>query len=173
VTEKLLAISVLLLCALAAPAETEHPPFSLMTPPGLAQPQLSRTLTGETWAYLATQRGQPTRLLITVMAATDVENLLGTFSDVRCVNLFVDELRRQYDDFFVIEMKRPLALGPSELPQFRWTGRRVSSMLTGVLSCGQLADRYYIIDFVDELQNASHSFPGVRRALRSFSAAPR
>ena len=105
-------------------------PFAFDAPEAFDVPQVSRALMGSTFAYLTP--GGPLRLTITVMPAAEIDARVGRLSPVQCINLFLEQLQTTHAQFFVAAQTRPLTVGHTEFPQFRWSGKRDGRMLTGV-----------------------------------------
>lgn len=141
-------------------------PFSFEAPEILSGADVATTLMGATYAYSALDSTAKTRLMITTMQAEDIERQLGPLGDLQCANMFLDELRTSYKKFFVITMQRPLQVGESQFVQFRWTGESIGDSLTGVLSCGRLNEQFYVVHFVDQLMDATNTFPAIRAKLK-------
>lgn len=161
----LLAFSLMMLTASAATA-----PFKFEPPPFLNGPQVSQSLMGTTYAYIAATSRGSTRLMITTMPAQEIRTRFGVLTDLQCLNMFLGELRSTHERFFVVAMNQPLAVGPAKLLRFRWNGMKSSVLMTGVLSCGELDGYYYVVHFVDELAAALRSFPAIRTSLKTLSA---
>jgi hypothetical protein len=161
-------VAAAVLCCGLAQAVAAVTPFTFTAPDFLASTHVTRSLMGDTHAWLARDSKRHTRLLLTTMRVADIRARFGSLTDLQCVNLFLDELRATYQDFFVIAMNHPLRLGPTEFIHLRWTGDTPRATLTGVLSCGELAGYYYVVHFVDELKAATRSFPAIRAALRAL-----
>jgi hypothetical protein len=163
-----------LLLSLAAGAanlaaqEQTAPPFTFDKPVFMAGPEVSKSLMGSTYAYTARASGRDTRLLITLMRVDEVRARFAEMSDIECINLFLEEIRTSHQRFFVVNVARPLGVGPAEFPRFRWTGDRSDKTMTGVLSCGHLDGHYYVVHFVDELRAATRSFPAIRASLKTL-----
>ncbi|MGR8919220.1 MAG: hypothetical protein ACU85V_06355 [Gammaproteobacteria bacterium] len=159
---------------LAARGAAAAPPFALGPGAALDEPDVQRALVGTTYAYRGTDDAS-LRFTVTVMRASEVRQALGELAPVDCINVFVEEVRNSHERFFVAAAQRPLLVAGSEFPQFRWSGKRLGRTRTGVLSCGLIGGRYFVIHFVDELTRASRSFPAVRATLsgmRVDGAAP-
>lgn len=161
----LLATAVAVPCSAGVAAD---PPYRLDIPDLFGGPTASVTLMGTTYAYTP-DAAAPRRLTITTMPAIEIRQKLGALTEVQCANLFVGELRASHDDFFAAIMTRPLQVGAREFTQFRWTGEKAGTTLTGVLSCGIIGDTYYVIDFVDALLKATGSFPRIRSSLKTLT----
>lgn len=143
-------------------------PFEFTPPAPLAATGVQRARLGNTHTYLAADAGRTPRLTITTMPAAEIDAHFGALSGTRCINLFLGELERTHARFFVASQMRPLTVAGHELTQFRWTGEKASTTLTGVLSCGRLGAHYFVFDFVDELAAATGSFPHIRASLRAL-----
>jgi len=161
-------VAVAALCGVLAQAAAATAPFTFAAPDFLAGTDVTRSLMGDTHAWVARDSTRHTRLMLTTMRAADIRARFGSLTDLQCVSLFLDELRATHQDFFVIAMNHPLRLGPAEFIHFRWTGDTPRATLTGVLSCGELAGYYYVVHFVDELKAATRSFPAIRAALKAL-----
>lgn len=162
----------LLLCLCVQPCALQAaPPFALEPPPFLTGPQVAQTLMGATYTYLPATPGAATRLMLTTMSVQRVARELGKLTDIQCANLFMEELRNTYQNFFVLSMRRPLRFSDREFIQFRWTGEKDRRTLTGVLSCGALNGHYYVVHFADHLMRATASFPPIRSSLRRLVPA--
>lgn len=163
-----LAGAVLATRVAAAPAT----PFVFEPPATLGPAAVSHAAIGATYAWFARDRRQPLRLTITVMPTREVEDRLGTLDAAACVAPFVAELRNRNDGLFLSAQNRPLQVAGHELVQFRWTGRRDGRALTGIVSCGRIGRRYYVVDFVDALNASTRSFPAIRARLSNLVATP-
>lgn len=150
----------------------EEPPFSLDPPPGLRAAPVARAASGNTYTWLPADLSQPTRLMLTIMPASEVRARLGEFRPAQCLRLFLDELRHDHAHFFAVEQSAPLTLGEARLARVRWTGDRHGRELTGVLACGAEQDHYYVVHYVDALARAPRSFVEIRAALASFTPRP-
>lgn len=170
--ERRLRAACLLVMLTPAVASAAEPPFSLEPPPGLHAAPVSRAATGNTYTWLPTDLAQPTRLMLTLMPASEVRARLGEFRPAQCLRLFLDELRHDHAHFFAVEQATPLALGAERLARVRWTGERNGRTLTGVLACGAGQEHYYVVHYVDGLARASRSFVDIRAALASFTPRP-
>lgn len=158
-----------LLSGAAAQAIEPAPPFTF-TPPGfLRGPHVARALLGTTYAYTAALGAA--QLLITTVPAATMRAQVGKLSPLQCIQLFAQEIEAGHRGFFGVMMTRPLALGAQELLRYRWYGDKGGRSLTGVLSCGELDGRYFIVHFVDELGAATRSFPAIRASLRALRVA--
>ena len=160
---------VVLLSLLQVAAAFAAPPYRFEKPEFLAEPEVAKTLMGATYAYMPQSISSARRLMITTMPAEEVRRQLGSLSAVQCVNLFLKELRAEHERFFVVSQKRPLTVGAREFVQFRWTGDKADKTLTGVLSCGTIDGVYYVVHFVDELLDATQSFPKIRASLKTLA----
>lgn len=147
------------------------PDFDFAAPAPFTAPGETRALMGTTYTYRPPDLDDALGLTITTMPATEVARRVGQLSPVQCMNIFVDELRSSHDRFFVASARRPLVLGGREFPQFRWNGDKLDRRLTGVLSCGLLDGRYFVVHFVDEIRQAARSFPAIRAQLRRLDPA--
>ena len=159
---------VVLVTAGTPPAHAGDAPFEFAPPAPLAAAGVQRTRLGNTHTYLAANAGRTPRLTITTMPAAEIDTHFGALSGTRCINLFLGELERTHARFFVASQMRPLIVAGHELTQFRWTGEKAATTLTGVLSCGRLGAHYFVFDFVDELGAATGSFPRIRASLRAL-----
>ena len=148
--------------------ETASLPFTFDKPIFLTGPEISNSLMGSTYAYTARASSKVMQLLITTMRAEDVHERFSEFSDIQCINLFLEEIKNSHERFFVVNMARPLAVRPAEFVRFRWTGEKSKKTMTGVLSCGELQGYYYVLHFVDELKSATRSFPAIRASLKTL-----
>ena len=164
---------VVLLTLLQVAAALAAPPYRFEKPEFLAEPEVAKTLMGATYAYMPQSISAAQRLMITTMPAEEVRRQLGSLSAVQCVNLFLKELRTEHERFFVVSQKRPLTVGAHEFVQFRWSGDKADKTLTGVLSCGDIDGVYYVVHFVDELLDATHSFPKIRASLKTLATRTR
>lgn len=144
--------------------------FEFVPPDGFAEPSVARSIMGSTYTFRH-QRNEH-RLMITEMPAAEIDQQFGELTPSACINLFVEEVRRTHQQFFVVAMKRPLAVGDAAFTQFRWSGDSSRGASTGVLACGRLKQSYYVFHFEDALQRAAHSFPEIRARLREFRPAP-
>lgn len=161
-------VGISLLCAHTI-ADSDIPPYDFERPIFLTSPEISNSLMGSTYAYSARNVNKDIRLLITVMNVTEVHERFSELSNVQCINLFLEELRRIHERFFSTSMTRPLMVGTKEFLRFGWTGEKSTKTMTGVLSCGQFKDNYYVIHFSDALNSATHSFPAIRTSLKTLS----
>ena len=161
-------VAVLGLGATTTAAQNAAAPFTMPQPAFMSGPTVEKTLMGTTYAYAAESAGAELRLMITTMRAAEIRTRFGNMTDVQCINLFMDELKKSHERFFVVAMNRPLAVGPAEFLRFRWTGYKARKAITGVLSCGELAGDYYVVHFVDELKAATGSFPAIRASLKNL-----
>lgn len=171
-TERGLLLACLLVTLAPGVASAEEPPFSLEPPPGLQAAPVARAATGNTYTWLPADLSQPTRLMLTIMPASEVRARLGEFHPAQCLRLFLDELRHDHAHFFAVEQSTPLELGAARLARVRWTGDRNGRTLTGVLACGTERDHYYVVHYVDALARAPRSFVEIRTALASFTPRP-
>ena len=160
---------VVLVTLLQVAAVLAAPSYRFEKPEFLGEPEVAKTLMGATYAYMPESLSSAQRLMITTMPAEEVRRQLGPLSAVQCVNLFLKELRTEHERFFVVSQKRPLTVGAHEFVQFRWTGDKADKTLTGVLSCGDIDGVYYVVHFVDELLDATHSFPKIRASLKTLA----
>lgn len=152
----------------AAFAAATSAPFALEPPAFLRGPQVATSLMGATYTYLPLRFDADTRLMITTMPSAEIRRRFGTLTELQCIQLFLGELRATHERFFVVAMNEPLTLGPITVPRFRWNGVHAGRPMTGVLSCGELADRYYVVHFVDALANAVQTFPAIRTSLKTL-----
>ncbi len=143
-------------------------PFTLTAPADLQAAPVARAASGNTYAYLPADLTKPQRLMITTMPAGEIRHRLGPLSDAQCIRLFLDELRRDHQHFFAVDMSSPLAVGTASFRRVRWTGDKGGHALTGVLSCGELAGYYYVVHYVDTIDRAIGSFPAIRASLQSL-----
>ena len=157
--------------ALVGAANADDSPFTLTAPSSLRAAPVARAASGNTYAWLPANLKQPLRLMITTMPVNEIHHRLGTLSDSQCIRLFLDEVRREHQQFFAIDMDTPLALGPADMRRVRWTGSKNGRALTGVLSCGQLRGYYYVVHYTDALEHATQSFPAIRASLQALRAA--
>jgi hypothetical protein len=148
-------------------------PFTLTPPPGLRAAPVARAASGNTYAWLPANLKQPLRLMITTMPSGEIRHRLGALSDSQCIRLFLDEIRREHQQFFAVDMGTPLAVGASELRRVRWTGNRNGRTLTGVLSCGEMHGYYYVVHYTDAIEHATESFPAIRASLKSLRTSAR
>lgn len=143
-------------------------PFELTPPANLHPAPVARAASGNTYAYLPSDLSAPLRFMITTMPAGEIRARLGPLSDVQCIHLFLDELRRDHRHFFAVDMPSPLTVGPAALRRVRWTGDKGGRSLTGVLSCGELDGYYYVVNFVDDIKHATSSFATIRASLQAL-----
>jgi hypothetical protein len=148
-------------------------PFTLTPPAALHAAPVARAASGNTYAYLPADLQQPVRLMITAMPAAEIRHRLGALSDAQCIHLFLDELRKDHDHFFAIDMSSPLTVGEASFRRVRWTGDKGGRSLTGVLSCGELDGYYYVVHFADAIAGATTSFPAIRASLKSLRPVAR
>jgi len=149
-------------------ADSDVPPYNFERPIFLVGPEISNSLMGSTYAYTARNSNKDIRLLITVMNVTEIRERFSELSNVQCINLFLEELKKVHEQFFSVNMTRPLSVGSAEFLRFRWTGEKSDKTMIGVLSCGRLKDNYYVIHFTDALKSATHSFPAIRTSLKTL-----
>jgi len=149
-------------------AQARDVPFVFAPPAPLAAAGVQRARLANTYAYLARDAAKTPRLTITTMPAAEIDAHFGVLSGTQCINLFLGELERDHTSFFVASQTQPLTVAGHELPQFRWSGEKAATTLTGVLSCGRLGRHYFVFDFVDELSAATRSFPQIRATLRAL-----
>lgn len=159
----------LLTCAATRAAETP-PPFAFAPPDFLHGPQVARAQLGTTYAYT----GAPgaAQLLITTIPAATLRARVGGLSPLQCIQLFAQEIAAGHGGFFGVMMTQPLAVGAQQLLRYRWHGDKDGRSFTGVLSCGELDGRFFVVHFVDELRAATRSFPAIRASLRALRVAP-
>jgi len=160
-----------LLCSAALAVPGVDAPFTLTPPAELHVAPVARAATGNTYAYLPADLKQPLRLMLTAMPASEIRRRLGQLSDVQCIRLFLDELRKDHQHFFAIDMEAPLAVGEASFRRVRWTGDKGGRSLTGVLSCGELQGYYYVVHYTDAIEHATRSFPAIRNSLKSLRPA--
>lgn len=162
---------LLFVCSAMAAAAGDGSPFTLSAPAELHAAPVARAASGNTYAWLPANLKDPLRLMITTMPAGEIRHRLGALSDSQCIRLFLDEIRREHQQFFAVDMDTPLALGPTELRRVRWTGHRNGRDLTGVLSCGELHGFYYVVHYTDAIEHATRSFPAIRASLKAMRSA--
>lgn len=167
-TRRFLGLVFSMLVAPAHGADLGDAPFSLTPPASLHAAPVARAASGNTYAWLPADLKQPLRLMLTVMPAAEIRHRLGALSDSQCVRLFLDEVRREHQHFFAIDMASPLVLGAAELRRVRWTGSRNGHALTGVLACGEVRGYYYVVHYTDAIEQATVSFPAIRASLKSL-----
>ncbi len=143
-------------------------PFTLTSPSALHAAPVARAASGNTYAYLPADLTQPLRLMITAMPADEIRHRLGALSDAQCIRLFLNDLRKDHQHFFAIDMATPLAIGAASFRRVRWTGDKGGHSLAGVLSCGELAGYYYVVHYSDAIERATSSFPAIRASLKSL-----
>ena len=160
------ALLLWLLAGVAAQAAETSAPFAFTPPDFLRGPHIARALLGTTYAYTAAPG--PAQLLITTIPAATLRAQVGGLSPLQCIRLFAQEIEAGHSGFFGVMMTRPLAVGTQELLRYRWHGDKGGRSLTGVLSCGELDGRFFVIHFVDELRAATRSFPAIRASLRAL-----
>ena len=163
----LVALLLLASAALSAAAGIDAP-FTLTPPANLQAAPVARAASGNTYAYLPADLKQAQRLMITAMPAGEIRHRLGPLSDAQCIRLFLDELRRDHQRFFAVDMGSPLAVGAANFRRVRWTGDKGGRALTGVLSCGELAGYYYVVHYTDTIDRATNSFPAIRASLQTL-----
>lgn len=171
-TERGLTLACLLVMFAPGLAPAEEAPFSLAPPPGLRAAPVARAASGNTYTWLPADLSEPTRLMLTIMPASEVRARLGEFRPAQCLRLFLDELRHDHAHFFAVEQPTPLALGAARLARVRWTGDKAGRELTGVLACGALDENFYVVHYVDTLARAPRSFVEIRAALTGFTPRP-
>ena len=159
------------LSALAQAAPGIAPPFTLTPPVALHAAPVARAASGNTYAYLPLDLRTPQRLMITTIMASEIRARFDTLSDRQCIRLFLDELRKEHQNFFAVDMTSPLLIGEAEFRRVRWTGEKNGRALTGVLACGELHDYYYVVHYVDALASATASFPAIRASLHSLHSS--
>lgn len=164
-----LATLLLLFSATPSVATGIDAPFTLTPPADLQAAPVARAASGNTYAYLPADLKQALRLMITAMPAGEIRHRLGPLSDAQCIRLFLDELRKDHQHFFAVDMTAPLAVGAASFRRVRWTGDKGGRALTGVLSCGELAGNYYVVHYTDTIDRASSSFPAIRASLQSLT----
>ena len=143
--------------------------YNYSPPEFLNQESVASALMGETWTWKSARKNVGARLLITNMLVADVHARIGPLTDIQCVNLFLEELRNSHRNFFVATMTRPLVIGQSEHPRFRWSGENAGRSMTGVLSCGRMKNNYFVIHFSDDVRRATQTFPAIRHSLKTIS----
>ena len=162
-----LALLSISMGTLAAPVSLDAP-FQITPPARLRAAPVARAASGNTYAYLPADLSQPLRFMITAMPAGEIRARLGALSEAQCIHLFLDELRKDHQHFFAVDMASPLEIGPAVFQRVRWTGDKGGRSLTGVLSCGELNGYYYVVNYVDAIANATGSFPAVRASLKAL-----
>ena len=150
----------------------DNPPFTFAAPTFFGKPAISHNLLGTNYVYVARARAAHTLLMISTMAQTTIRSQLGQLSEAQCVSLFQREIGNTHARFFAVSDPAPLAVGAGRFPQVRWTAHKDHHMETGVLACGELDGRYYVVHFADELKSAITSFPFIRAALHALRSAP-
>ena len=163
----LVCLSIIATTAITA-AVGRDAPFKLTPPASLRAAPVARAASGNTYAYLPTDLSEPVRFMITVMPAGEIRARLGALSETQCIHLFLDELRKDHQHFFAVDMASPLAMGPAAFRRVRWTGDKGARSLTGVLSCGELDGYYYVVNYVDAIGAATRSFPAIRASLKAL-----
>ena len=154
--------------AIYAATTTLSAPFELTAPHELRAAPVARAASGNTYAYLPADLRQPLRFMITTMPAGEIRARLGALSDAQCIHLFLDELRKDHQHFFALDMSSPLEMGPAAFQRVRWTGDKDGRSLTGVLSCGEINGYYYVVNYVDAIASATVSFPAIRASLKAL-----
>lgn len=160
-----------LLSASAQAAPGIAAPFTLTPPPALHAAPVSRAASGNTYAYLPQDLRTPQRLMITTIMTGEIRARFGALSDTHCIRLFLDELRKEHQNFFAVDMTSPLTVGEAEFRRVRWTGEKNGRALTGVLACGERQDYYYVVHYVDAIASATASFPAIRASLHALRSS--
>ena len=144
-------------------------PFSLILPPGYKPPIETTSVSGSTYTYLPTEEEKQTRLTVTVLQKDAVQQQTGTLDSSQCARIFLDEIHTAHQRFFVTVMVRPISVGQTSSPQFRWSGEKNEVPLTGVLTCVLLEEAYLIFNLTDHIEAASKNFPALRQSIRNIT----
>jgi hypothetical protein len=162
---RLLVIVACVSSSLNAQAEIK---LQFEPPDFLDEPVVANSMLGTTYAYRAGDLHASTTLQITVVQLPKAALSAGEFSTDHCIQLFLTEVARNQPGFFAVPAERKLEAGDLRLRQIRWSHKNEQAGLTGVTSCGFDQDRYVSINFQDTLENASTTFPRIRKSLESL-----
>ncbi|MFT4583360.1 MAG: hypothetical protein ACI915_002347 [Gammaproteobacteria bacterium] len=164
---RLIVIATCVFSVLSAEAEIK---LRFVPPDFLDEPVVANSMLGTTYAYRTGDPHGSTTLQITVVTLPEAALSAGEFSTEHCIQLFLTEVARNQTGFFAVPTERELEAGDLRLRQIRWSHKKEKISLTGVTSCGFDQDRYIAINFQDTLENASTTFPSIRKSLRSLRA---
>ena len=140
-------------------------PFGFNPPAFLTGPTVSRSATGNTYYFSGTEKHPLARLQITQV---EIPDSLVEDDTSLCATAFIFEIRKQAPDIFWQKNSTHLEAGEHALDLWRWNGSISSNLMTGIVSCGIIGERFLAITFQDAIRQAPDSFPVLRELLKKL-----